>query len=316
MLWKCGCGVVNSDPKTNCRACGTPKGMVWTPEGFKPPEEAAALEGPVSEKQGYGWGWATVVVASISFISALSEAPGDPSGSIAAALVVALVGCAAATRQPWGWYVMVISCGLALSFLVVVGAGAIARGEPSAKAVVLLVVYGPVQFLWFVYFYKRRVMFGAGGRWRWFERTFPKLVGPEEEAPRVEVEPRGEEVGVPHDKPLEKQVRTPVKKGPPYLNKQCPRCVEEIRLEDIKCLYCHEVLDPEEVASSIDLVLKLHQAELDRLIDFKSATKQCPACAETIKLEALICRYCRREITSAEMQISKMKALREKVETM
>ena len=33
MAWECGCGVANSDFKSACGACGTPKGMVSAPEG-------------------------------------------------------------------------------------------------------------------------------------------------------------------------------------------------------------------------------------------------------------------------------------------
>ncbi len=39
MSWECGCGIVNKDSRTKCSGCGTPKGMVWTPQGFVPPEE-------------------------------------------------------------------------------------------------------------------------------------------------------------------------------------------------------------------------------------------------------------------------------------
>ncbi len=43
MTWECACGVSNRDSKVKCSACGTPKGMVWTPEGFVRAEEAAAI---------------------------------------------------------------------------------------------------------------------------------------------------------------------------------------------------------------------------------------------------------------------------------
>ena len=39
MSWECGCGIANSDFKTACGACGTPKGKVWTP-----PSETAMME--------------------------------------------------------------------------------------------------------------------------------------------------------------------------------------------------------------------------------------------------------------------------------
>lgn len=50
MSWECPCGVSNRDSRTKCKACGTPKGMVWTPIGFKPPEEAHRLEKARQEK--------------------------------------------------------------------------------------------------------------------------------------------------------------------------------------------------------------------------------------------------------------------------
>lgn len=109
------------------------------------------------------------------------------------------------------------------------------------------------------------------------------------------------------------EISTQTEKYPAYLGKKCPNCAEKIYLEDMKCPYCHQKFNSEKVASLIDLVLNLHKDELDPIIDFKSATKECPACIESIKLEALICRYCRRAFTSAEVGIEKMKALRERV---
>ncbi len=54
MAWECACGVSNRDSRTKCAACGTPKGMVWTPEGFRTPDEAAtavhASPAPASTK--------------------------------------------------------------------------------------------------------------------------------------------------------------------------------------------------------------------------------------------------------------------------
>ncbi len=47
MSWECECGIVNKDSRAKCSGCGTPQGMVWTPQGFiKTPDEAQAL-GPV-----------------------------------------------------------------------------------------------------------------------------------------------------------------------------------------------------------------------------------------------------------------------------
>lgn len=43
MAWECPCGVSNRDSKPKCRACRTPKGMVWTAQGFASPEAARFL---------------------------------------------------------------------------------------------------------------------------------------------------------------------------------------------------------------------------------------------------------------------------------
>ena len=54
MAWECLCGVSNRDSKNTCSACGTPKGMVWTPAGFRTPDEADTVAqsspGPASTK--------------------------------------------------------------------------------------------------------------------------------------------------------------------------------------------------------------------------------------------------------------------------
>ena len=44
MAWECPCGVSNKDSKQKCRACRTPRGMVWTTQGFASPKEAYYLE--------------------------------------------------------------------------------------------------------------------------------------------------------------------------------------------------------------------------------------------------------------------------------
>lgn len=43
MAWECPCGVSNRDSRVKCRACRTPKGMIWTPQGFASPAEARLL---------------------------------------------------------------------------------------------------------------------------------------------------------------------------------------------------------------------------------------------------------------------------------
>lgn len=46
--WECPCGVENAESKTKCSACGTPKGMLWTPEGFKPANQVIGSEADVT----------------------------------------------------------------------------------------------------------------------------------------------------------------------------------------------------------------------------------------------------------------------------
>lgn len=80
MAWECGCGVSNRDSKAKCRGCGTPKGMVWTPVGFKTPEEAANL-GEIKQKQGYLFGWYIVAVYSLVAIYYLPNALAGPDST-------------------------------------------------------------------------------------------------------------------------------------------------------------------------------------------------------------------------------------------
>ena len=77
MAWECLCGVSNSDSKNTCNACGTPKGMVWTPEGFRTADDAETTApvtpAPASPKAikiawvlALVWGGLTVGVAALS----------------------------------------------------------------------------------------------------------------------------------------------------------------------------------------------------------------------------------------------------------
>ena len=173
MSWQCGCGVTNRDYRIKCSACGTPKGIVWSPEDFKklPPRYFGGIIWIIF--------WTSLVIAPRSIVV------------VPFALLLAI---AAALRQPWGWYVLLI-----VNLLGFISFSAL--GVYVSFYQLFYQVMGPtwaflafaavLHALWFVYFYRRRAMFGAKGRWRWYEHTFPKLVGPEEHTPRPQVEPTG-----------------------------------------------------------------------------------------------------------------------------
>ncbi len=230
----------------------------------------------------------------------------EPVAAIVAGPLAGLWGTAAAGRQPWGRYVLLAENLFDSLLSNVLGVTALFSREVWGT---ILLAGSFVSVLCVIYFYKRRTRFGAKGRWRRFERTSPNSVGPEDGASTAIVQTGGQDVATLQEKPRD-EISTQTEKYPAYLGKKCPNCAETIYLEDMKCPYCHQKFNSEKVASLIDLVLNLHKDELDPIIDFKSATKECPACIESIKLEALICRYCRRDFTSAEVQIAKMKVLR------
>lgn len=309
MSWQCECGVTNRDSRTKCSACGTPKGMVWTPQGFRPPDEAAALGDAVSKTLPYAGGAFFVFGAVVAFIGTLVKAPVDPGPSILLALFYALLAAAAAVRQPWGWHVLLGVHTATIVFTILIAAASLLSGGSNSIWIgPLFAGYAFVSALWFIYFYKRRTRFGAKGRWKWFERAFPSFVGPEEETPIPSVQPESDGLAVSQAKATE-HVHPTFAKEPDYLNKQCPRCAEQIHLEATQCQYCGLEFDPEELATLIAPIFE----EFAQIYDLKSATKQCPDCAESIKLEALICRYCRHNFRSADVQTLKMKALREKI---
>jgi len=307
MSWECECGVTNRDSRTTCNACGTPKGRVWTPAGFKPPGEAASVVDTRKGEQGYGWGWVAVIVSIANSLRAIAKAPHD-AGSLGEALIFAPLIAAMALRQPWGWYVLLAMIGLSLLLFVAFFVVALSGQEPAAIIMASVIVI-PLDLLWFVYYYKRRAMFGAKGRWRWLERTFPSVIGPEDEIPSTTAQGRDEKRDSLRPRFPEIPSAIP-KRGAGFLKRQCPGCAESINVEETRCIYCETNCDADDVATAIDIMFNLHGHEF-LSVDFKSAAKQCPKCAENIKLEARICKYCRREFTPLEVQIAKVKYLRE-----
>lgn len=175
MSWECGCGALHKAERAECGGCGTPRGMVVTPQGSsKTASHSVSNKGSV--KQGYAFGYITAVLTSILFFLFISYAIHLPKLLIPA-VFMGLIAIAAFARRPWAWCVLLTTVGLSIPLSVVTAISATTSGS---QVVLKLLVRVLVALLWFVYFYKRRVMFGAKGRWHWFEETFPEWVGPEE----------------------------------------------------------------------------------------------------------------------------------------
>jgi len=133
--------------------------------------------------QGYTFGW---IVAASNLITTT-----DPAlindwgnvfgfwGSIVATTINGwslVVGISAAAVRPWSWYVVILSPVL---FAIFTGFYVTAIA-PNWNARIFAGVLFPIgSAICFVYFYKRRALFGAQSRWSWLERSCPKLVGPD-----------------------------------------------------------------------------------------------------------------------------------------
>jgi hypothetical protein len=137
--------------------------------------------------QGYTFGW-VVACGGLSNLGnpALVESWGTllNTGGIALAGVVAawsvVVGLAAAAVRPWSWYLLLVCHGLGLVWAGLYVTFVAPAWSDVAVAAVVTPVYGVLSF---VYFYRRRALFGARGRWRLLERWWPRVVGPETVSP-------------------------------------------------------------------------------------------------------------------------------------
>lgn len=137
--------------------------------------------------QRYVFGW-LVAVGGLSNLGnpALTEGWGTllgTGGAPLAGVVTAwsvVVGLAAAAVRPWSWYVLLGCHALGLLWIASYVAFRAAAWHDVAIAAGLGLLYTGLSF---VYFYRRRAMFGAGGRWRALERLWPGIRGPETVCP-------------------------------------------------------------------------------------------------------------------------------------
>jgi hypothetical protein len=144
---------------------------------------AAGSERP----QGYKFGW-LVAAGGLSNLGnpALVEGWGMllGTGGVALAGLVTtwsvVMGFAAAAVRPWSWYVLMVGHALGLAWVALY----VTLVAPAwSDAAVLLAVSPVYSVLSFAYFYKRRALFGAVGRWPLLERCCPVVVGPERRDP-------------------------------------------------------------------------------------------------------------------------------------
>ena len=139
------------------------------------------------EPQGYKFGW-VVACGGLSNIGnpTLVESWGTllGTGGIALAGVVTawsvVVGLAATVVRPWSWYLLLACHGLGLVWISLYVTLVAPEWGDVAVAAAITPVYSVLSF---AYFYKRRALFGAGGRWRRLERWWPWVIGPETPSP-------------------------------------------------------------------------------------------------------------------------------------
>jgi hypothetical protein len=145
-------------------------------------------------RQGYTFGWIVACVglsnlANPALVQGWSGSGGTLAGGVTAWSVVlgmvaavgsVVLGLAAAAVRPWSWYVLMACHALGLAWI-----GLYARlvAPGWLDALVALAVGLPCTVFSFVYFYRRRAMFGAARRWEWLEGWWPRVAGPVTAAP-------------------------------------------------------------------------------------------------------------------------------------
>ncbi len=131
-------------------------------------------------EQTFRLGWLFLAGALFWAVQAATDLPvlGDSRIDYGMVVVTLLMILGAASRQPWGWYTLLLALvALASAWSVTALVG---LGRPDDYFIVLVFSL-VVHVCMFGYVYRRRAMFGAHHRLRWLERGCPFVVGPEGE---------------------------------------------------------------------------------------------------------------------------------------
>lgn len=132
--------------------------------------------------QGYRLGWTFVVLSVVYALAGVPEAIDRSLGLVNGIelAVISVLGFAAAVRRPWSWHLLL--AGLLLNMLTwssyATWAAFEALWPPDPDLIIgALFASGGTLWhaLWFGYFYRRRVAFGAQRQWRWVEQSFPRF---------------------------------------------------------------------------------------------------------------------------------------------
>ncbi len=154
------CGLINPPGTTRCD-CGHNFDRPWLPNRTRP--------------QSYLFGWCIAGGSLVMSASSTLMELGLPLEVIFRVWYV-VVGLAAAVVKPWSWYV-VLFC---LVLLPVRGGLYIAfEVNDWQNTIITALGSAAITMVYSAYFYKRRAMFGATGRWRRLEQLWPGLIGPE-----------------------------------------------------------------------------------------------------------------------------------------